>query len=215
MPASMVAFSAFALMTSLKTFAAESEEVALRIGDGNHLIGKQKANEERCTECHGAEGISSDERIPNHAGQYAGYLAKQLHEFRSAERKSEIMNIMAEDLSDGDIADIAAYFASQPVMQGEGGQEGFNEAEQLFSFGKKARNIPACVSCHGQKGKGAFKEGVYYPVLGGQRKVYLRSQLVNWKLEVRTNSPKAIMNEIAKQLSDDEIESLSNYLSRL
>jgi cytochrome c553 len=56
---------------------------------------------------------------------------------------------------------------------------------------------------------------VVYPVLAGQRKIYLRTQLVNWKLAERTNSPDGVMNKIAQQLSDDEIEALSSYLAGL
>lgn len=59
------------------------------------------------------------------------------------------------------------------------------------------------------------RAGLVYPVLAGQRKIYLRTQLVNWKLAERTNSPDGVMNKIAQQLSDDEIEALSSYLAGL
>ena len=213
---SLLAISTFALIASVKTMAAgEGGDIATqRIGSGNPISGKQKSDVGRCQECHGIDGISSDPKIPNHAGQYAAYLIKQLNNFQSGERKHEVMTIMAEDLTAIDMADIAAYFASQKIMQSEG--EGDNSvASNLFVNGDKARDIPACASCHGEKGKGRVADNVTYPVIGGQRRIYLRTQLVNWKLGERTNSPNGVMNKIAKQLSDDEIDALVNYISGL
>ncbi len=211
----LLAFSVFALITSVKSMAAENADVAAqRIGNGNPITGKQKSADGRCQECHGADGISSDAKVPNHTGQYAGYLIKQLNNFHSGERKHEVMTIMAEDLTSDDIADIAAYFASQKIMQGEG--DGNNPlAKNLFINGDKARDIPACASCHGDNGKGRIFDKVTYPVIGGQRGIYLRTQLVNWKLSERTNSPNGVMNKIAQALSDDEIDALVNYISGL
>lgn len=209
---SFLAFSAFALIAS--TSEARAEMVTQQIGTGNPTAGKEKSDSMRCQECHGADGNSSDERIPNHAGQYAGYLIKQLHDFQSGERKHETMAIMAEDLNEADISDIAAYFASQEVMHGEGRNDN-PVAKKLFINGDKSRGIPACISCHAENGKGKYADNIVYPVIGGQRRVYLRSQLVNWQLGERTNSPDGVMNKIGKLLSDDEIDALANYISDL
>ncbi|MEI6066419.1 MAG: c-type cytochrome [Methylococcaceae bacterium] len=213
---SILAISTFALLASVKSMAAEEsrEMTAQRLGSGNPLIGKEKSDAGRCLECHGAEGVSSDAKIPNHAGQYAGYLVKQLNNFQSGERNHEVMNIMAEDLSATDMADIAAYFASQKPMPGDG--SGANPlAKNLFVNGDQARAIPACASCHGDDGKGRIADNTNYPVIGGQRRVYLRTQLVNWRLGERSNSPGNVMNKIAKALSEDEIDALANYISGL
>ena len=213
---SFLVVSTFALIASMKSMAAEdgAKIPVQRIGSGDPVIGKEKSDEGRCQECHGADGNSSDARIPNHAGQYAGYLIKQLGDFQSGARKHEIMSIMAEDLSVTDMADIAAYFASQKIMQGDGA--GDNPlARNLFVNGDQDRDIPSCVSCHGESGKGRIAANVIYPVIGGQRTVYLRSQLVNWKLGDRSNSPGGVMNKIAKLLSDDEIDALADYISGL
>ncbi len=200
----------------MKTMAAEegTKIPVQRIGSGNPVVGKERSRDGRCQECHGSDGMSGDAKIPNHAGQYAGYLAKQLSDFQSGERHHEIMNIMAEDLSATDKADIAAYFASHNTMQGEAvGDKPL--ARNLFVNGDQGRGIPSCVSCHGENGKGRIAGNVAYPVIGGQRTVYLRSQLVNWKLGARHNSPGGVMNEVAKSLSDDEINALADYISGL
>jgi cytochrome c553 len=213
---SFLVVSTFALIAGIKSVAAEdrSELVAQRIGTGNPSIGKIKSVDGRCLECHGEEGISNDVKIPNHAGQYAGYLIKQLSNFQTGERRHPIMNVMAEDLSANDKADISAYFASQKIMQGEAGN-GNPQARNLFINGNPDRDIPACVSCHGESGKGRVADNVFYPVIGGQRAIYLRIQLINWKLEDRSNSPGGVMNKIAKALSEDEINALADYISGL
>lgn len=195
--------------------AEDSAEIAAqRIGNGNPVIGKEKSDDGRCQECHGADGNSIDAKIPNHAGQYAAYLVKQLSDFQSGARKHEIMSIMAEDLTAIDKEEIGAYFASRKIMQGEAGavnQLGRN----LFVNGDQARDITACAGCHGDNGKGRIANDVVYPVIGGQRKIYLRSQLISWKLGERSNSPGGVMNKVAQLLSDDEIEALADYVSGL
>jgi cytochrome c553 len=213
---SFIAVGTFALLASIKSMAAEegAEIAAQRIGSGNPSIGKQKSDAGRCQECHGVDGNSSDAKIPNHAGQYAGYLVKQLSDFQSGARRHEIMTIMAEDLSAADMADIAAYFANRKIMQGDAAS-GNSLGRNLFDNGDQGRDIPPCASCHGTRGKGGIAGNVIYPVIGGQRKIYLRSQLVNWKLGDRKNSPGGVMNQMTKSLSDDEIEALANYISGL
>lgn len=183
---------------------------------GNPVSGKLKSDNERCQECHGADGFSVSEKIPNHAGQQVAYLIKQLADFKSGRRHHETMTVMAADLDDADSADIAAYFGSQKLMQGDGSVGlASGLAKSLLQKGDEIRHLPACASCHGENAKGRAADGVVYPVLAGQRKIYLRTQLVNWKLAERTNSPDGVMNKIAQQLSDDEIEALSSYLAGL
>lgn len=72
--------------------------------------GKTKAV--MCSACHGANGVSSVPMYPNLAGQKEMYIAKQLKDFKAGNRKDPIMAPMAMGLSDDDIANIAAYYAS-------------------------------------------------------------------------------------------------------
>ncbi|MGB5854049.1 MAG: cytochrome c [Oceanisphaera sp.] len=78
--------------------------------DGNADAGKAKSAV--CAACHGAEGISAMDIYPNLAGQKEAYLASQLQHFRDGQRDNPIMAPMAKPLSDADIADLAAYYAS-------------------------------------------------------------------------------------------------------
>jgi len=210
----LVVFSCLGVMASPVLAEPASESLALRIGSGNPEVGKIASDEGRCQECHGVDGISGDTRIPNHAGQYAAYLIKQLRDFKSGARRHEVMDIMAEDLSESEMVDIAAYFASRPVMQGQGAAD-YPLAKKLFSQGDSGRDIASCSSCHGEDGKGRLDDKGVYPVIAGQNRVYLHSQLTSWRLANRKNSPDDVMNKIAKSLSDDEIDALANYLSGL
>lgn len=76
---------------------------------GDVAAGKSKSTV--CAACHGAEGISSNDLWPNLAGQKAGYLVKQMKAFRDGDRKDPVMSPMASQLSDDDIANLAAYFS--------------------------------------------------------------------------------------------------------
>lgn len=72
-----------------------------------------KAKSVTCAACHGAEGISAIPMYPNLAGQKEAYLVKQLKDFKSGARKDPVMSAMAMPLSDEDIANVSAYYASK------------------------------------------------------------------------------------------------------
>ena len=67
-----------------------------------------------CAACHGANGVSVSDTIPNLAAQRPGYLEAQLKALKDGSRKNPIMNAIAAQLSADDIANVAAYFAAQP-----------------------------------------------------------------------------------------------------
>ncbi|WP_088348141.1 MULTISPECIES: cytochrome c [Rhodomicrobium] len=75
--------------------------------------GKQKAMQ--CAVCHGPNGIAVNPDAPNLAGEASIYIEKQLKAFRSGARQNEMMTLMAKDLSDADIADLAAWFSAMKV----------------------------------------------------------------------------------------------------
>jgi len=71
-----------------------------------------RARAQPCAVCHGPHGISTAPDAPNIAGQPAIYLAAQLRAYRSGVRKHEVMAVMAKPLTDDDIQNLAAWFAS-------------------------------------------------------------------------------------------------------
>lgn len=204
---------AAALLASTAACAAGSTAaIKQRIGSGDPVAGK--TGSQLCQGCHGEFGLSVENLIPNLAGQYANYIAKQLRNFQSGARTHQIMSAMSKTISDTELIDIAAYYASQNKMHGDG--SGNNPVgKNLFLKGDAGRNIPPCMSCHGKNGKGLAPNIATYPVIGGQHKAYLRAQLLHWRSGERNNSPDGVMNKIAKSLTDAEIEALTEYLSGL
>jgi cytochrome c553 len=198
-------------------FADETPEaIKLRSGRGDPVAGKEKS--QLCQGCHGEFGLSSEPMIPHLAGQYAQYIAKNLRNFQNGERTHQIMSAMAATISDADLDDIAAYFASQHKMTGNGTGDTDPKAQigkKLFNNGDMSRMIIACTNCHGVGGKGRAPHVSMFPVIGGQQAGYLKGQLLNWRSKERANSPNAIMNRIAKSLTDEEIDSLAEYVSTL
>ena len=182
-----------------------------RIGSGDPVAGKDKS--QLCQGCHGEEGISVEPLIPKLAGQYAGYIAKQVHDFQNGFRSNPIMNGMAATVSDEDLPDIAAYFASRNKMKGDGSSNAVGK--KLFLNGDMTRMMVACINCHGVNGKGKTPDNYVFPVIGGQQKEYLRGQLINFRQGDRSNSPGGVMNIITQKLTNAEIEALAAYISGL
>lgn len=96
-----------ALIAAVVTLFAAHASLA----QGDAAAGKSKSAP--CAACHGADGNSSNPLWPNLAGQHAAYMVKQLEAFKSGERKDPLMSPMAAGLSEKDMQDLAAYFASQ------------------------------------------------------------------------------------------------------
>jgi cytochrome c553 len=88
--------------------------VALPACAGDARAGRQKVAGV-CQSCHGMDGLSKNPESPNLAGQIENYLVKAIAEYRGEVRKNESMNIVAKDLTDEDIANIAAYYSSIQV----------------------------------------------------------------------------------------------------
>ncbi|MCB5189137.1 cytochrome c4 [Methylobacillus arboreus] len=189
-------------------------ELLDRIGSGNSEAGKIKSREELCQGCHGEIGNSSSAEYPRLAGQYADYIIKQFRDFRSGARQHHVMNAVASSISDEDLTDIAAYFASRERVRAQQ-RKAIEVAEKIYSNGDMRRALIACSSCHGSSGQGSYAGEESVPTIGGQHKLYLREQLLKWRSGDRANSPGGVMNMVAKLLKDEEIEALAEYISSM
>lgn len=202
-----------ALALSVVVAAISSSAMA----EGNAEAGKNKAIV--CSACHGIDGNSMIDMYPKLAGQHPAYLEKQLHDFRSAAqtggkdgRMDPIMSGMAMPLSDADIADISAFFASN-AMQAADVKDVPPLGEQLYKGGDTSRGITACMACHGPDGKGAGLAG--FPSLAGQHGNYVKIQLTKFRDTSRHNDLNGMMQDVAKKLNDSDIDALSKYISSL
>jgi cytochrome c553 len=189
-----------------------ADAIKLRTGPGDPVAGKDKAA--LCFGCHGEDGNSMDPSIPKLAGQYGIYIAKQVRNYLASTRSHMIMSGMAASVSDADLDDIAAYFASQPMMKGDHPSDN-KIGKKLFENDDLSRMMVRCNNCHGATGKGQNPGNPVYPVIGGQHKDYLLAQLLNFRKGLRNNSPGGVMNITVHRLSDAELEALADYISGL
>ncbi|MEA3133465.1 MAG: hypothetical protein QOG17_1311 [Gammaproteobacteria bacterium] len=178
---------------------------------GNPEAGAAKAVV--CQACHGANGNSVSPEWPSLAGLGADYIADQLKNFKETKRNNPIMMPNAANLSPDDMADLGAYFDAQVNTGLESDPSYWQAGEKLYRAGDKARDIPACMACHGPTGRG--NEPAKFPALRGQHSVYVVKQLNDYASGARATGPNGIMPTIAKRLSPDDMRNLASYLQGL
>lgn len=174
----------------------------------NLSIGRGATLALRCTMCHGVRGMSGAD-TPNLAGQYAEAIYKQLRDFQSGHRKSEIMSPHVRGLSDRDMHDLAAYYAYLPRVKPPPTLVEQLRAPAIVQVGAPMRNIAPCVSCHG----GSDYKNTS-PLLEGASASYLREQLHAFANGKRSNDIYGQMRNIARQMTPEEIETVARYYSR-
>jgi len=182
---------------------------------GDPAAGKLKAAV--CSACHGADGNSVNPIWPKLAGQGVPYQMRQILAIRSehgrANPEAATMVPMVANLSEQDLADISAFFATQ-VSTVEAANPDLAEAgRRLYQAGDMDRDIPSCMSCHGPGGRGNALAA--FPKLGGQFAAYSAKQLRAYRDGSRTTDPAGMMRTIASRLTDADIEAVSEYLSGL
>jgi len=198
---------------SAAAYAGDSaEDIKQRIGKGDPAAGKDKSA--MCQGCHGEDGNSAAPNFPKLAGQFANYLQKQIRDFQIEARVDPTMSSMAATVTERqDLLDITAYFASQKQMKGSGGSS--EAGNKLYIEGNIATGVYGCINCHGENGKGKSPNNALFPLIGGQHKDYLVKQLTDFKKGERKNDPSGMMADIAKLMTNAEIEAVSEYLSGL
>ena len=201
------------LLLSAAVFVSSiaTSNVAFATGDAD----AGKAKSVVCAACHGAQGISLISVNPNLAGQVPGYIAAQLAAFKSGERANAIMAGQAAGLSNEDMADLDAYYASLvpnvEVKLTEQDKELAEAGGKIYRGGFADRGIAACMACHGPSGHGIPKN---YPRVSAQHKEYLEQSLLAYKKGERKGY-NDIMNSIAFGLSELQIKQLSAYIAGL
>jgi cytochrome c553 len=197
---------------------ALSAPVALAAGSAEAGATKAVA----CQACHGPNGNSVNDQWPSLAGQNAVYLSAQLTDFHKQVRlnPSGLMTAMGASLSEQDIADVAAFFSTQTPLGLEADPSYWKAGEKLYRGGDHARNIPACMACHGPVGAGNPAAG--YPALRAQHSGYTLQQLAEYAADQRyTHDTKGesnggpyglIMHTIAQRLSQEEMRNLASYI---
>jgi cytochrome c553 len=165
--------------------------------------------QEVCTACHGEQGVSVSPEFPNLAGQSGTAIYKQLNDYHTGSRTNQFMTDIAKALDDTAIADVAAYYAGQPMRNPNPITlaPAPDAIVQLVELGDPNRNVPPCAACHRQGAGGPIDA----PVLAEQRQEYLTSQLKMFASGQRRNDVYGRMRAIASKLTDGEINGLAYY----
>lgn len=192
-------------------------QAAVAAAEGDPEAGK--AQTQVCTACHGADGNSPAPNFPKLAGQNERYLLKQLQDIRDGVRPVPTMAGQLDGKTDQDLADIAAYYATQSRSGSQADPELVALGEKVYRAGVAERGVPACTACHSPTGKGNPPAG--FPALAGQHAEYIASQLKMYRKghedeTGRTNDGETrIMRRTAFGLSDKEIEAVASYAAGL
>ena len=178
---------------------------------GDVEAGKKKA--EMCIGCHGIPGYQNSfpeiHKVPKISGQSDKYIVSALTAYKKGERKHPTMRGIAGSLSDQDMADLGAFYASHADKAAAETPKAPNEVvKALLEKG-------ACASCHGAN----FSKPIdpSYPKLGGQHADYLFVALKAYTVEGNNmvGRSNGIMAGIAKQYKPSEMREIAKYLSTL
>lgn len=221
------------LSTAVITLGLALAQGALASGDA--AAGAAKAAV--CGACHAADGNSPVSTFPKLAGLGERYLLKQMHDIRDWDRETDpvkkettgraVLEMTGQiaAMSDQDLADIAAYFASQTTQLSGAKQaevrvnsgirvDALELGERIFRSGNLSTGVPACTGCHAPDAKGNSAAG--YPRLSGQHPEYIAKQLRAFRGGERTNDgDQMVMRTVADRLSDAEIDAVANFIAGL
>jgi cytochrome c553 len=161
---------------------------------------------EVCSYCHGPSGVSQIEGVPNLAGEPDLFTEWQLVYFRGETRKNDQMTPAAKDLTDMDIRNLGAYFATLPGAA----PTAPDSDPALTQAGAKLAKEGHCAQCHSD----AFVGQGEIPRLAGQREEFLVKALHDYQSGARLGGGNVIMPEIAYSLTDDDIGALAHFMSR-
>ena len=160
----------------------------------------------QCAICHGPGG-TSESQFPNLAGQHASVIYKELQDFKSGARANTVMAPFALRMSEQDIRDAAAYYASLPRQPGW--HPGvIKVSPNIVAYGDPMRGIAPCRSCHGGMD---FK--VASPWLEGQAAAYIEAQLNGFSHSNRRNDIGGLMRNVARRMTDQEIRQVAEFYS--
>ena len=174
-------------------------------------LAKGQATAAVCSACHTADGSRGSPANPILQGQHPEYLVKQLQEFKAGKRKNAIMAGFAATLSDDDMRNVAAFYASKTAKPGAAKDKELAAlGEKIYRGGIGDRNSPACAGCHSPSGAGIPAQ---YPRVGGQHGDYTEAQLLAFRSGARGNSTQ--MMQIAAKMNDREIKAVSDYIAGL
>ncbi len=200
-------FYIFVLLSISPYIFADSNDDSLELEQAKKIVTNL------CIACHGIDGNSPLPANPNLSGQHAGYITKQLMQFKNGERDNAVMKGMVANLTEQDMINLGSYFEQQKQNLLFAKSNGENSlGEKIYRAGVATKGLPACASCHGPAGHGIPD---LYPRLNSQHAAYTISQLNAFRLETRMNDNAMMMRTIAQKLTDKEMNAVADYIQGL
>jgi len=179
----------------------------------SELVGTKKIINNLCIACHAIDGNSVVSVNPKLAGQHAAYISKQLNNFKSGLRENIVMAGMVANLTEEDMINLGNYFSEQDILLLSAQKNGVGSlGENIFRAGIKSKGVAACAGCHGPSGHGIPDK---YPRLNAQHSEYTLAQLNAFRLGLRKNDSEAVMRTIAQKLTEQEMQSVADYIQGL
>ena len=178
---------------------------------------------DKCETCHGIDGNSLHFDFPKLAGQRRDYLLKQMRDIKSGKRKVDVMVPVISLLDDKQIVELADYLSSRPLVKGNAPTDPASAkvGKKIFDLGVPYRMVAQCSACHGTYAEGRSDPGLIqdgfggFPALNGQHAAYTIKQLTAFREGARKNDFNSMMHNLAKNMSDQEISMVANYLASM
>jgi cytochrome c553 len=158
---------------------------------------------ELCVACHGEHGVPQDKSIPVIDGQQQGYLYLQLRDYKSGNRRNDVMSPIAEGLERTDMMALAEYFSKRPWPNLRQTQP----ADGVIARALRANVSIGCTGCHLGEYQGAGTQ----PRLAGQARDYMLQTMLDFRSRKRANNPG--MSDLMIAASEEDLVAMADYLA--
>jgi cytochrome c553 len=201
----LIVLSMLSVVSQAETVDELQADMARIQADPVALKAAIQKGEERailCFSCHGKDGNSKRDYIPNLASQNAAYLFNQFENFADGRRVDYVMSKLAKQLKDDERVAIALYFADRPVKRREEGIAVSAKGKQLYDS--------VCFACHGATAHGDHQ----YPRIAGQPYTYLESTLLKF-LHKDPDRAKSPMVAVVQNMDEESLKAVATYLTNM
>jgi len=193
---------------------AELRATLAAMPQGDSARGKQISQLRMCASCHGETGTAPTRNWASLAQQTPAYTYKSLLDYQRGGRnenpRARLMHVAVDGMSKQEMADVAVFYASQPLPQRTA--LAHTQAEQLARHGDRKRLLTACASCHGASGQGGRNAT---PALAGQNPAAFTRTLLDYRDGHRVTDAHQGMRQFAQRLTLQEIDALAAYYATL
>ena len=165
-----------------------------------------------CSACHNPDGNSVIQENPKLSALNAGYIVRQLRDFKDGGRKNPSMGEIVPLVDEKEFEALAAFFYQQKRTPGGAVDAKLAaQGKEIYDEGIVGSAVPSCSGCHNEDGSGTEK----YPRIAGQNKTYVIHQLLHFKSGERANDSRSAMRAVAGRMNEKEIRAVAEYVVTL